>query len=85
MIGGRAHRLPIAPSLVALVLIAAAGMHAGVWYLISRRLGLSGAVVSALIGLVVLKHLGWFGGAYALLKRGRSTTSGPRPHRRRGP
>lgn len=78
----RAHGLRIAPSLVALVLIAAAGMHAGVWYLISRHLGLSGAVVSALIALAVIKHLGWFGGAYALLRRRRSTTSGRRLHPR---
>ena len=74
----RAHGFPVASSLVALALIAAAGAHAGVWYLISRHLGLSGAVASTLVALAVIKHLGWFGGAYALLKRRRLRVSDQR-------
>ena len=82
----RGARLPVVSSLVAaLVLIAAVAAHAGVWYLISWHLGVSGAVASALIGLVVVKHLGWFGGAYALLRRRRQTTSDRRLHSRQGP
>ena len=65
------------PLLAALVLIIAAAAHGGLWYLISRHLGLSGAVASALIALAVIKHLGWFGGAYALLRRRRAVQRGP--------
>jgi membrane protein YdbS with pleckstrin-like domain len=69
----RIHDLPVAsPLLAALVLIIAAAAHAGVWYFISRHLGLSGALASALIALAVIKHLGWIGGAYALVKRRRA-------------
>lgn len=69
----RIHDLPVASPLVAaFVLIVAAAAHAGVWYLISQHPGLSGAVASALIALAVVKHLGLFGGVYALLRRGRA-------------
>lgn len=82
----RAHGLPVVPSLVAaVVLVAAAAAHAGVWYLISRHLGLSGVVASALIGLAVIKHVGWFGGVYALLRRRRAATADGRPPRRQEP
>ncbi|MHB8812961.1 MAG: hypothetical protein ACYDAE_06805 [Steroidobacteraceae bacterium] len=55
--------------LVAVVIVAAIAAHAGAWYLISRHLGLSGALASRLIAIAVLKHLGGIGGAYALLRR----------------
>jgi hypothetical protein len=51
------------------VVVAAIAAHAGVWYLISRHLGLSGALASALIAIAVLNHLGWISGVYALLRR----------------
>lgn len=69
----RIHDLPaVAPLVAALVLISAVAAHAGVWYLIAHHLGLSGAVASALIALAVIKHLGWIGGGFALLKRRRA-------------
>lgn len=75
----RLRDLPVAsPLLAALVLVMAAAAHGGVWYLISRHLRLSGAVASALIALAVVKHLGWFGGAYAMLRRRRAAQRGAR-------
>lgn len=69
----RIHRFPAgAPVLVALVLVAAVAAHAGAWYFISHHLGLSGALVSGLIALAVVKHLGWIGGGYALFRRRRA-------------
>jgi membrane protein YdbS with pleckstrin-like domain len=58
--------------LVAAVLVAAVAAHAGAWYFISRHLRLSGALASILIAIVVVKHLGWIGGAYALLRKHRA-------------
>ena len=63
------------PLLAALVITLAVAAHAGVWYFISRHLGLSGAVASVLIALAAVKHLGWIGGAYALLRRRRASRS----------
>ena len=69
----RIHRLPVgAPVLVAVVLVVAVAAHAGAWYFISRHLGLSGALVSVLFAIAVVKHLGWIGGAYALLRKRRA-------------
>jgi len=66
----RIHDLPVGSAvLVAVVAVAAIAAHAGAWYLISRHLGLSGALASALIVIAVVKHLGWISGAYALLRR----------------
>ncbi len=64
----RLHGL-LSAALVAVVVVAAIATHAGVWYLISRHLGLSSALASALIVIAVVKHLGWISGAYALLRR----------------
>lgn len=64
----RINDLRSAPPLIAaVVLIVAFIAHAGFWYLLSQHLRLSGAIASALIALAVLKHIGWLGGAYALL------------------
>lgn len=60
------------PVLFAAALIVAVAAHGAFWYVISRHLGFSGVIASALIALAVIKHLGWIGGAFALLKR-RST------------
>lgn len=69
----RIHRFPVgAPVLVALVLVAAVAAHAGAWYFISHHPGVSGALASALIAIAVVKHLGWIGGGYALLRRRRA-------------
>lgn len=70
----RIHGLPVGSAvLVVVVLVAAIAAHAGVWYLISQHLGLSSAIASVLIAIAVLKHLGWIGGAYALLRRRRAS------------
>lgn len=70
----RIHDLPVSSAvLVVVVLAAAIAAHAGAWYLISQHLGISGALASVLIGIVVLKHLGWIGGAYTLLRRRRAS------------
>ena len=60
----RIHGLPIASLvLAAIVLVVAVTGHAGVWYFISRHLGLSSAVASALMALAVIKHVRWIVGA----------------------
>lgn len=70
----RMHGIPVgSTALAAIVLIVAVLAHAGVWYFISQHLSLSGAVASVLIALAVLKHLGWIGGAYALLRKRRAS------------
>lgn len=75
----RIHNLPGgAPVLVVAVLLVAVAAHAGAWYFISRHLGLSGGLASVLIAIAVVKHLGWIGGAYALL-RGRRASRAMRP------
>ena len=58
--------------LVAVLLVVAVAAHAGTWYFVSHHLGLSGALASALIAIAVVKHLGWIGGAYALLRKRRA-------------
>lgn len=58
--------------LAVIVVMAAVTVHTGVWYYVSRHLGLSSAVASALVALAIAKHLGWIGGAYALLRRRRT-------------
>ncbi|MGH8261537.1 MAG: hypothetical protein ACREUG_17800, partial [Steroidobacteraceae bacterium] len=70
------HEVPFRfPVLFAAAMIVAVAAHAGVWYVISRHLGFSGVVASALISLAVVKHLGWIGGAFALLRRRHSPPS----------
>ena len=59
--------------LVAAVLFVAVAAHAGAWYFISQHLGLSGGLALALIAIAVVKHLGWIGGACALLRRRRAS------------
>lgn len=50
----RIHDLPVGSTvLVVVVLVAAVAAHAGAWYFISRRLGLSDALASVLIGIAV--------------------------------
>lgn len=59
----RLHDLSVRVLLLfAAALMVAVAPHAGVWYIISRHLGVTGAVASALIALAVVKHLGWIGG-----------------------
>lgn len=66
----RLHDLPVRfPVLFAVAMIVAVAAHAGIWYAISRHLGFSGVVASVLVALAVVKHLGWIGGAFALLRR----------------
>lgn len=70
---GRLQARSVGPVIFAVVVaIAAAAAHAGVWYYISRRLGLSSAVAAALITLAVIKHLGWIGGGFVLFRRRRT-------------
>lgn len=68
----RAVPRTVTPLAAVLLLIAVAAAHAGVWYFIARHPGLSGTVASALIALAVIKHMGWLGGARALLRRRRA-------------
>jgi membrane protein YdbS with pleckstrin-like domain len=69
----RSRDLPVASTVLgAVVLVIAVAAHAGVWYFISEHLGVSGVVASVVIALAVLKHLGWIGGTYALLRRSRA-------------
>lgn len=68
----RLHSLPARiPALATVALIIAVAAHAGVWYFISQHLGVSRVIASVLIVLAVIKHLGWIGGGFALLKRSR--------------
>lgn len=68
----RVMRRTVTPLAAALLLIAVAAVHTGVRYFIGRHLGLSGTAASALIALAVIKHMGWLGGARALLRRRRA-------------
>lgn len=69
----RIHGIPVGSTvLAAIVLTVAVVAHAGLWYFMAQHLRLSGAVASVLIALAVLKHLGWIGGAYALLRKRRA-------------
>lgn len=66
----RFQDLPVRwPVLVAAAFITAVVAHLGIWYFVSQYLGLSSVIASILVALVVLKHLGWIGGAIALLRR----------------
>jgi uncharacterized membrane protein YhaH (DUF805 family) len=64
------HRLPRKRSwmLLAGVVVLVAG-HAVVLHYVKLHLGLSAAVVSGVIALVVIKHLGLLGPAYAVVRR----------------
>lgn len=55
--------------LVAGAVVVIAG-HAMILYQISSRTTLSIAIVSSIIGLVVIKHLGLFGPLFVLARRG---------------
>jgi Na+/H+ antiporter NhaA len=63
-----ASRLLRPAALLALTVALLAG-HGVILQLLAAHTSLSLAVVSALSGLVVIKHLGLFGAAYAALRR----------------
>jgi membrane protein YdbS with pleckstrin-like domain len=70
----RMHNFPVGSAMrAAIVLIAAVAAHAGAWSMISQHLGLSSALASVLIAIVVVRHLGWISGAYVLLRRRRAS------------
>jgi hypothetical protein len=64
-------RLTARGSLIAAAVLLLLLAHGMLLRLASSHLVLSGAVLSGLIALVVIKHLGWLGGAYAMLRRHR--------------
>ncbi|MGH9563832.1 MAG: hypothetical protein ACRD3S_20455 [Terracidiphilus sp.] len=53
-------------AVLALVLIA---VHGSILYYASSHLALSAGMVVGIVGLIVVKHLGLFGPAFALLRR----------------
>jgi hypothetical protein len=69
----RIHDLPAGPSvLVTALLVTAVAAHAGAWYFISQHWRLSGVLALTLIVIAVVKHLGWIGATFALLRRRRA-------------
>jgi hypothetical protein len=53
--------------------VAAIAAHAGAWYFTAHHWGLSSALASVLMVIVVVKHLGWISGACAILRRRRAS------------
>ena len=59
-------RHPWTPAIVAVVLIAGHGL---VLYVLKSHMTLSAGVIGGVVLLVMIRHLGLFGPAYAILRR----------------
>lgn len=63
---------PVRVLLVVLAFVVLFAFHGGLLYLVLSHLDVSGAVVFGSIALIVLKHVGLLGSAYAFLRRSRA-------------
>jgi hypothetical protein len=63
------HRVPGRGWLVVVIATTLIAGHGLFLYYVSSHLVFSAVVVSGLIGVVVIKHLGLFGSLYALVRR----------------